>query len=95
MTHSEENWANVFVIDSSNGESYIFFDGSKVIGAGAGFFCINPYSDCSFKLNDYSSIFQADIVGITEDTKRASGLTSKYINLLVKRKLKLYLASLR
>ena len=40
-------------------------------GPGANFFCSTPYTEGSFKQNDYHSVFQAEIVGITEG---ASGL---------------------
>lgn len=38
----------------------------------AGFFCSNPYTEGSFELNDYISVFQTEIVCITEGAKWAS-----------------------
>lgn len=53
------------MIDSSKGVIYIFTE----IEAWAGFFCSNPYSEVNFKLNDYNSAFQVEIMGIAEDNK--------------------------
>lgn len=33
------------------------------------FSCSNPYAEDNFKLNDYNSVFPAEIVDITESVK--------------------------
>ena len=59
-------------IHSSNGKIYVFTDEwTGEIGTGAGFFCSNPYVENSFKLNDYNSIFESEIVGVTQGARWA------------------------
>lgn len=60
-----------------NSEIYVFADRSKCgTGTRAGFFCSNPYTKGSFKLNDYNSVFKPEIAGVIAGVKWAFVLTS-------------------
>ena len=50
------------------------------MGIAADFLCSNPYAEGSFKLNDYNSVFQAEIVVITKGEKWASALINVKIS---------------
>lgn len=68
----KNNIEALVLIDSSNGEIFIFTDRSKSeTGTGAGFFCSNLYTEGSSELKDCNSVYQAKILGITEGAKWA------------------------